>query len=121
MTQVELDAALDRIWNIAVEVSPFAPIPNTPAYDPVRQIVDNGFPITLRELLHAIGVKTANLPTNQQDAAIVASLKYLHLLDLNGDNLSFLPFDDTDLITTQSQETGIGIMCLLARRLFQIP
>lgn len=121
MTQVELDAALDRTWNISVEVSPLAPIPDAPVYDPVRQIVENGFPITLRELLHAIGIKTANLPANQQDAAINASLKYLHLLDLDGGDLSFLPFEDTDLITTQSQETGIGIMCLLARRLYHIP
>lgn len=120
ITQAQLNTALDRIWNINVEVSPLAPLPETNVYDPVRQIVENGFPITLRELLHAIGVKTANLPANQRDAAINASLKYLHLLDLDGDNLGFLPFDDTDLITTQSQETGIGIMCLLARRLYQI-
>src|SRR5688500_13970937 len=113
LTQEELDAALDRQWNLPVEVSPDAPLSDNDIYDAVRIIVNNGFPITLREFFHAIGCKAANLPVNRQDEAVKVGLKYMHLLDLAGDNLSFLPFDDSDMITSQSHEIGVAMTCIL--------
>ena len=75
LTQEELDTVLDREWNITVEACPEAPIPGDDIYEPVRDIVENGFVITLRDFFHAIGCKTANLPINRQDEAINVGLK----------------------------------------------
>jgi hypothetical protein len=90
-TQQELDTALDRQHTFAVEISPKAPLPqNRQVYDPIRQLPANGFPFTTRELLHAIGSKTAALPVNQYDDCLRASLLYTYILDLDApkNNLS---------------------------------
>lgn len=122
VTQQELDTALDRQHTFAVAISPDAPLPqNQPVYDPIRQLPQTGFRFTLRELLHAIGSKTAALPINQQDDCIRASLLYTYILDLNADNLCFLPYPDSDLATPRSQEIGIGMVCLLANQMFNVP
>jgi hypothetical protein len=121
-TQQELDAVLNRQHVFNVDLSPDAPLPhNRPIYDPVRQLTQTGFRLTLRELLHAIGSKTAALPSNRQDDCIRASLLYTYILDLEADNLCFLPYADSDLVTPRSQEVGIGMVCLLANRLFDVP
>lgn len=122
LTQAELDAALDRQHLIPVQVSSKAPLPaNNHAYDPIRNLQQVGFQITLRELLHAIGSKTAALPSSATDECLKASLLYTYLLDLERPNLCFKPRSDSDLQTPRSQELGIGMMCLLAGRAFNLP
>lgn len=122
MTQAELDAALDRVHVIPIEVSNQAPLPATnTAYDPVRNLQQTGFQITARELLHAIGSKTAALPSTAQDDCLRASLLYTYVLDLTSQYLRFKSGLDSDLQTPRSQEIGIGMMCLLANRCFNVP
>lgn len=121
-TTTELNAALDRRHVIPVTVSPKAPLPNGNAsYDPIRQLEQNGLEITTRELLHAIGSKTAALPSSARDECLRASLLYTYVLDLDRQNLAFKPGMDSDLQTPGSQEVGIGMMCLLAGKAFGIP
>ncbi|HQN24751.1 MAG TPA: hypothetical protein PK123_07540 [Bacteroidales bacterium] len=122
MTQAELDAALDRTHTIPIEDSAQAPLPaNNHAYDPVRNLQQTGFQITARELLHAIGSKTAALPSTAQDDCLRASLLYTYILDLTAPHLIFKPGIDSDLQAPRSQEVGIGMMCLLANRCFNVP
>jgi len=122
MTQQELDAALDRPRNFPVQVSQAAPLPpNRQAYDPIRQLHQTGFDFTLRELLHAVGSKVAALPVNLQDHCLRASLFLSYTLDLEADEVCFHPHPDSDLVTPQSQAVGIGMVCLLANRFFNVP
>lgn len=122
LTQAELDAALDELRTFEVEVSRDAPLPqNRTAYDPIRGLPRTGFDFTLRELLHAIGSKTAALPASRQDDCLKASLLLTYTLDLEGDQVCFRPHPDSDLVTPQSQWIGIGMVCLLAHRYFDIP
>jgi len=121
-TEADLNAALDRRHFIPVQVSQNAPLPpNTPSYDPIRGLLQGGLEITTRELLHAIGSKTAALPCSATDECLRASLLYTYILDLDRPNLSFKPGMDSDLQTPRSQEVGIGMMCLLASKAFGVP
>ena len=122
MTQELLDSSLNREHIIPVEISAEAPLPEeNHAYNPIRNLPETGFTITTRELLHAIGSKTANLPTNKQDDCLRASLLYTYILDLESQHLRFKPGMDSDLQTPRSQEIGIGITCLIANKLYNIP
>lgn len=121
-TPTDLDVALDRHHVIPVHVSAKAPLPATnKSYDPVRNILQPGFTITTRELLHAIGSKTASLPSSAKDDCLRASLLYTYILDLSQPHLCFKTGIDPDLQTPRSQEVGIGMMCLFAGKLFGIP
>jgi hypothetical protein len=121
-TQQELDAALDRQHTFAVEISPAAPLPqNRPVYDPIRQLPVTGFRFTMRELLHAIGSKTAALPMNQYDECMRVSLWYESIMDFDAPNLYFFHHPDSDFVTPISQGIGIGMMCLLIYGLFNVP
>lgn len=99
-----------------------APLPiGNASYDPIRNLVQNGLNITTRELVHAIGSKTAALPSSAKDDCLRAGLLYTYVLDLERPNLCFKPGMDSDLQTPRSQELGIGMMCLLANKAFGIP
>ena len=123
ISESELNSALDKTHVIPVTVSADAPLPKDKAsYDPIRNLVQNGgLEITTRELLHAIGSKTAALPSSAQDDCLRASLLYTYILDLERPYLAFKPGMDSDLKTPRSQEVGIGITCLLANKAFSIP
>jgi len=122
MTQQELDQALDRPRNLPVEISAEGPLPvANSAYDPIRGLPATGFEYTARELLHAIGSKTAALPSSAQDDCLRASLLYTFILDLSDDEIFFKPSNDSDLKTPRSQEIGIAFTCLVASRYFGVP
>jgi hypothetical protein len=122
LTQNELDVALDQPRTFAVQISPAAPLPpNRPVYDPIRQLPQTGFDFTLRELLHAVGSKVAALPAGLQDHCLRASLFLTYTLDLEADEVCFHPHPDSDLVTPLSQAVGIGMVCLLANRFFNVP
>ncbi len=121
-TQAQLDTALDRQHTIPVQISNRAPLPvGNNSYYPIRQLQNSGLAITLRELLHAIGSKTAALPASATDDCLRASLLYTYILDLDRPTICFKPGIDSDLQTPRSQEMGIGMMCLLAQRAFSVP
>lgn len=120
-SQNELDHLLDREHTIRVEISPENPLPNNAAYADILPLAQTGFTFTPRQLLHAIGCKTAALPATANDECIKAALLYTYILDLEGDHLSFQGDFGSDLQTARSQEIGIGFMCLLAQRYFDIP
>jgi len=117
-----LDAALNRTHVIPVHLSTRAPLdPDNENYDRVRAIADTGLSVTTRELLHAIGCKTAALPSSSTDHCMRASLLYTYVLDLQSDTLCFVEGINSDLQTPRSQEMGIGMQCLLAEKTFGIP
>ncbi len=121
-SQQSLDAALDRERTFAVEIAADAPFPQgTGSYDAVAELVQTGFTITARELLHAIGSKTAALPSSMTDECLRSSLLYTYLLDLESPHIRFARPLDSDLQTPRSQEIGIGMMCLLASKMFGVP
>jgi len=120
--QAELDQCLDRSHIISVEISEIGPLPqDNQAYNDLRNLPQIGFEFTPRELLHAIGCKTAALPASLTDECLKSALLYTHILDLESDHLSFQGEYGSDLQTARSQEIGIGIMCLFAGRYFNIP
>lgn len=122
MTQAELDNSLDCVHNVSVVVSPAGQLPAANhAYDTIRQLEQTGFLFTPRELLHAIGCKTASLPVSEQDECLKSAWLYTHILDLQGPYLSFQGLYGSDLQTARSQEIGIGFMCLIAEKYFGIP
>ncbi|MCE8051069.1 hypothetical protein HOP61_07175 [Halomonas daqingensis] len=119
---MNLDHALDKSHVIPVETSDDAPLPDgNDVYESLHEIQNNGFEITIRELLHAIGSKTAALPSSSKDDCLRASLLYTYILDLDSPHLSFRANYDSDLQTPRSQEIGIGMTCLLASRCFNVP
>jgi hypothetical protein len=121
-TQEQLDARLDRQHTINVEMSQVGPLPHeNEHYNAIRSLVHSGFTFTPRELLHAIGSKTAALPFSAHDECIKAALLYTYILDLEGPYLSFQGTYGSDLQTARSQEVGIGMMCLVAQKHLHIP
>lgn len=121
-TQAELDAALSRQHLIPVQFSEDAPIPeDNSSYDQLRLANQNGLEITVHELIHAIGSKTAALPSSSTDECIRAGLLYTYILDFDCDVLALKPGMDPDLKTPRSQEIGIGMMCLVASKIFGVP
>jgi hypothetical protein len=121
MSQAQLDAQLDRVHVIPIEISLEGPLPQTAVYAPVRGIAQTGLQITTRELLHAIGSKTAALPANAQDDCLRASLLYTYVLALDQPELCLKTGIESDLKTPRSQELGIGMLCLLANKCLGIP
>lgn len=122
MTQQELDQALDLTRTLPVEISADGPLPvANAAYDPIRGLPATWFEFTARELLHAIGSKTAALPSSAQDDCLRASLLYTYILDLSRDGIFFKPGIESDLKTPRSQEIGIAFTCLVASRHFGVP
>jgi len=122
MTQEILDASLDREHIIPVQVSKVAPLPiNNDAYAPVRILRQTGLTITARELIHAIGCKTANIPISEHDDCLRAGLLLAYTLDLDSQSLRFKQGIETDVQTPLSQFIGIGMTCLLAGKSFNVP
>ncbi len=122
LTQQQLDAALDRTHTIQVEISPRGPLPtHNTAYNSLRNLNQTGFSFTPRELIQAIGCKTAALPQSPRDECLKNAWLYTSILDLYGQHLSFNGGYGSDLQTNRSNEIGIGMMCLLAERFFRIP
>lgn len=121
-SQIDLDNSLDREHAIQVVVDHLHPLPNnTPAYEKISGIEQTGFSFTPRDLLHAIGCKTAALPSSKKDECIKSAWLYVNILDLQGDHLSFHGDYGADLQTPRSQEIGIGFTCLIGERYFGIP
>jgi len=120
--QADLDQRLDRSRTINVEISAAGPLPpNNHAYDSIRNLQQTGFSFTPRELIHAIGCKTAAIPASSKDECLKYALLYTRILDLESDHLSFIGAYGSDLQASRSQEIGIGMMCLVAERHFNIP
>lgn len=121
-TQQQLDARLDRTHTVQVVVSSAGSLPvDNPAYDAVRDLLKTGFSFTPRELIHAIGCKTAALPISARDECLKTAWLYTHILDLEGPYLAFQGDYGPDLQIARSQEIGIGMLCLVAERCFGIP
>jgi hypothetical protein len=89
------------------------------AYAPLRRILKGGFRFTLLELLHAIGVKTCPFPQTQVEAVSNAWL-FSKLLYGDGGFLRIRRIA-SDLHAIRSQELGIGVMCILVNRLWNVP
>lgn len=120
--QAELDQHLDRLHTINIEISAAGPLPpNNHAYDSIRNLQLTDFSFTPRELIHAIGCKTAAIPASSKDECLKYALLYTHILDLESDHLSIRGAYGSDLQAARSQEVGIGFMCLIAERHFNIP
>lgn len=119
MTQQELNALLDRPITIPIMVMKNT-FPNNIPYQQLTNIEQTGFTFTGRELLHAIGSKTASLPSSNQDECINAAYLYAHLLDFQGQNFGYKTTVDidSDLQTNRSNEIGIGMGCLIAHKIF---
>ncbi len=121
-TQQQLDDCLDRIHTVRVDISPRGPLPQgNMKYEPVRTLTQTGFSFTPRQLLHAIGCKTAALPVSDSDECLKSAWLYTNIMDLEGPYLTFRGGYGRDLQTPRSQEIGIGMMCLIAERSFGIP
>lgn len=121
MTQQELNTILDSSFTIPVVVKNET-FPNNTPYQQLDNISNTGFSFTGRELLHAIGSKTASLPSSNLDECVNAAYLYAHLLDFQGQNLGYKTTVDidSDLQTNRSNEIGIGVGCLLANKLFNV-
>lgn len=121
MNQQELNALLDTSFTIPVIVRTDT-FPDDTPYQQLNNIIHNGFSFTGRELLHAIGSKTASLPANNQDECVNAAYLYAHLLDFQGQNLGYKTTIaiDSDLQTNRSNEIGIGVGCLIANKVFNV-
>lgn len=121
MTQQELQTLLDKSFTIPVDIDN-ATFPNNTPYQQINALNQTGFTFTARELLHAIGSKTAALPANNQDECVNAAYLYSHILDFSGQNLGYKTdlVMDSDLQTNRSNEIGIGIGCLLANKQFNV-
>lgn len=120
MNQVELNTLLDKSFTIPVEIK-LDSFPNNSPYAQINNL-GGGFSFTPRELLHAIGSKTAALPANNRDECINSAYLYVHILDFEGEHLGYKPNlqMDSDLQTNRSNEIGIGVGCLIANKLFNV-
>ncbi|MBS4027390.1 MAG: TMF family protein [Ignavibacteriales bacterium] len=121
MTQQELNKLLETTFTIPVEIR-LNTFPNDTPYPQIANLQQTGFEISARELLHAIGSKTASLPANYQDECINSAYKFLHLLDFEGEHLGYKTIINigSDLQTNTSNEIGIGFGCLIANKLFNV-
>ncbi len=76
-SQAYLDTCLDRTHTVHVEISHAGPLSQrNQAYDAIRNLTETGFSFTARELLHAIGCKTAAIPVSAQDDERYYRLKH---------------------------------------------
>lgn len=121
MTPQQLNALLDTSFTIPVVIRNDT-FPNNTPYQQLNNLAQTGFSFTGRELLHAIGSKTASLPASNQDECVNAAFLYAHLLDFQGQHLGYKQTVniDSDLQTNRSNEIGIGIGCLVANKLFNV-
>lgn len=121
LSQQEIDSYLNKKYTVPMEIYEDAPIPqNNGFYSELLRATNEGFSFTARELLHAIGCKTAALPMNDMDSCLKAAYLYLNILDFNAEKISFKPNKESDLQTNRSNEIGIGMTCLIANRFFNI-
>jgi hypothetical protein len=121
LTKKERIELLNKKYKMDVDIYPGAPLSPKNSYDVIRNLPGTGFNFRLKELLHAIGSKTAALPKYQIDEALRSAHLYLNILDLESDTLAYRVNIDPDLQIARSQEIGIGFTCLLANRYFKIP
>lgn len=92
LSQQEIDSYLNKKHTVPMEIYEDAPIPqNNGFYSELLRVTNDGFSFTTKELLHAIGCKTAALPMNKTDSCLKAAYLYLHVLDLNAEKISFKP------------------------------
>lgn len=121
MNTQQLNQALDSIFTIPVVIKN-ATFPNNQPYQQISHLSQTGFSFTGKELLHAIGCKTASLPSSSRDESISAAYLYTHLLDFQGQYLGYKAAIeiDSDLQTNRSNEIGIGLGCLIASKLFNV-
>ena len=126
MTQTDLDRNLDRQHTITVEISTDGPLnQENRAYDSMRTLPNTGFQITPRDLLHAIGCKTAALPASQKDECMKSAWLFTNILNLNTPHLAInadkAKAIGSDDLGSRSKELGIGILCLIAANYFNVP
>jgi hypothetical protein len=120
--QIELDQCLDRVHTLQVHICQDHALPiNNHSYDPIRSIERTGFVFTPRELLHAIGSKLSSLPSTIQDECIKNAIFLLKNLNLDSDPISIKISSSSDIQGLISQLLGIGFMCLISNRYFNIP
>lgn len=115
-----LDVA-SRRYTFPVGIDERGPIPRRSAYDPLKGIQRTGFTFTAGSFLHAVGCKTAALPSHERDRCLNGAYFMFCLLDFKADHLCFKKEIDSDLQTPRSQEVGIAMTCLFARRYWKIP
>lgn len=121
--QTVLNALLERVHNISVEVHEDGPIPNTHKYQPIQNIVQNGFSFRAMDFFHCIGTKMVNLPLGDSDEALNFASAYIKILDLEAPNLTYksgLNYG-SDVQTMYSHGVGVGMSCLIASSCFGIP
>jgi hypothetical protein len=104
-----------------MEVDDTGPIPVTPVFNTLQNAVTTGFSFRPIDLLHAIGSKTAALPSSMRDECIQSAAVFIYILEFDGTTLAFRSDLDSDLQTPRSQEIGIGMMCLIAGTCFSVP
>src|SRR5690242_14727431 len=97
---------------LPVSVDDRGPIPRDQVYAPINRIGRTGFSFKFIDLLHAIGCKTASLPSSEKAECVSCAYlftKILHLNDETGDIYS-KELHDPDIQTPRSQELGIGVL-----------
>lgn len=121
-SQDELDGYLDREYRLPVEISSDAPLPaGNKHYQPLRELARTGLRFTLRELLHAVGCKTAALPMSSEDQCLRVAYILLVALDLREPHLCFRADVESDFQAPRSQEVGVGVTCLIASKHLGVP
>src|SRR2546426_2841922 len=118
-TQSALDDLLGRRITIPVMQDDRSPIPPTPAYAPLTELVRTGFAFSMRELLHSLGFTICPLPMNEEEA-IRCAYAFTKLLYIE-EGVLHMRNIPSDLQTPRSQELGIGVMCLLVHQTWGIP
>lgn len=120
-SQAELNQYLSRKYRLPVEISEEGPLPRTRVYKPIRKLAKTGLTISLRELLHVVGSKTASLPSSYEDECLVTAHALLRSFDLRQKHLSFRDDIPSDFQTPRSQEVGVGVSCLIATKHLKMP
>jgi hypothetical protein len=126
MTQSTLDQNLDRLHTISVEISSESPLnPDNHAYDTIRSLPTTGFQISPRDLIHAIGCKTCAIPSSQKDECVKSAWAMAHILNVDTPHLSINNEKaiaiGSDELASRSRWIGIGFLCLIAEKYFNIP
>lgn len=114
-------AILNQSITFPAEVDARGPIPQTAVFQNLQNVVNRGFTFRPVDLLHAIGSKTAALPSSKRDRCLLSAALFVEVLEYNGVTLAFGKDIDSDTQTSRSLEIGIGMMCLVAGNCFAIP
>jgi hypothetical protein len=117
---ITVSDALSTLISIPLGVDRRGLLPNDANHAKLKGCVTTGFAFKPIDLLHAIGSKTAALPSSQYADSIISAARLLFLMEFDGVTLWFKEGIDSDLQTPRSQEIGIGMMCLIALDCFDV-